>query len=384
MALRVIQIDPADTFYSLRDRVLRNGRARTVLVLPPGDNPPVTEIDLVLLRRLADRERLDLGLVTSDRRIAGQARGLGLPAFASVTLAEHYRPGWWRAGKRSERVGFMPGEAHEFPPESTPRSRRAWFLMLLVAVFLLAGLFTGTAIYALPRATVMLRPKAVPVQSITDLRADPAAAESFGNVIPARSVQADITWEVTGPVTGDALADQKRMQALARQGIATAAPDLLAARLDPGDLLVPDSAGFDIIAETFDQTGSESALTLDATLEGLVVSSADMNRLAFRVLAAALPDNFVPDAATMRIQLSGNGDATNNRFQITANATGRGQIDTPALGELLRGRRIEEARSYLAGALPADVTLIVGPDWWATWFGRLPLRSDRIVIEQIP
>src|SRR5690606_22081241 len=114
MPLRVIEIDRSDNFYSIRHRLLFSGRDRAVLVLPNGD-APVGVVDLALLRRLADRERLDVGLVTGDRQLARDARALGLPAFSSLLLAEYYRPGWWRAGRRPERLGFAAGESVRAP-----------------------------------------------------------------------------------------------------------------------------------------------------------------------------------------------------------------------------------------------------------------------------
>ena len=85
MALRVIEIDPAETFYSLRDRLLAGQRERVVLVAP-GGRMPLVGLDLVLLRRLADRERLNVGLVTADSRLARQARALGSVSYTHLDV----------------------------------------------------------------------------------------------------------------------------------------------------------------------------------------------------------------------------------------------------------------------------------------------------------
>ena len=385
--MHVIEVDPADTFYSVRDRLLRLGRERTVLLLPQAV-APVNGVDLVLLRRLADRERLDVGLVTTDRALARQARALGLPTFASVTLAEHYRPGWWRAGRRSERVGFAPGESLA-PPASNAGVRRPLFFLLL-AVLLLLGVAAAIVSLTLPRATITIRQTPLPVQIIADLRADPALGTATGDAVPAQTITLRQGWEVSGvvtggaatggPTTGTADADRQRLLALARQGLATAAPDLLAARLDPGYLLVPASVTIDLGEESFSQSEDEAHLTLDAALSGLAVAAADVNRLAFPRLAAALPAGYLPDAATMSVQLEPTADAPDH-FQITARAAGQYSIDAPVLAEALRGRRVAEAERILDAQLPEGAELTIEPGWWGAWLGRLPLRAGQIAIK---
>ncbi len=377
MSLRVIEVDPADTYYSVRDRLLRHGRARAVLVLPPG-TAPVNGVDLVLLRRLADRERLDVGLVTADRALARQARALGLPAFASVTLAEHYRPGWWRAGRRSERVGFVPGEERQ-PPAPTAFGARRLLFLLILSVLLLLGIMAAAAALTLPQATVTVRQTALPVQIIADLRADPSLTTATGDTVPAQTTTYRQAWEVSGPATDDPTADRQRLLALARQGLATDAPSLLASRLDPGYLLLPASVTIDVTEEAFTQLDGAAQLLLDATLSGLAVAAADLNRLAYPRLAEALPAGAVPDAATVRVQVEPTAGAP-DRFQITARATGQYPVDVAALAGALRGQPMADAERILAAALPQGAILSVEPSWWAR-LGRLPLRAGQITIK---
>jgi hypothetical protein len=377
MPLQVIEVDPADTFYSVRDRLLRLGRARAVLVLPPSA-APVNGVHLVLLRRLADRERLDVGLVTTDRALARQARALGLPAFTSVTLAEHYRPGWWRAGRRSERVGFAPGDPHV--PAGSPVGTRRVLLFLILTVLLLLSLVAAAVVLTVPRAKVTIPLNPLPVQIITDLRADPSLAEAAGDAVPAQEITHHQAWEVRGPASGDPDADRQRLLALARQGLGVAAPDLLTARLDPGLLLAPASVEIDITDETFTQTEGEVHLTLDAALSGLAVPAAELHRLAFPLLAGALPAGYVPDPATVQLQVEPPAGAP-DQLQLTARAAGQFPVDGAALADVLRGQRTDDAARALASALPDGAEVTVEPAWWA-WLGRLPLRAGQIVIER--
>jgi hypothetical protein len=394
MSLRIIELDPADTFHSARDRLLQNGRERTVLVLPERSSP-LSGIDLVLLRRLADRERLDIGLVTGDKRLSRQARAIGLPAFSNLTLAEHYRPGWWRAGRRSERVGFGPGDDRH-PSLSAPitadeardtlHKRRLARLAAVLAVVLILSLTAIAAVYALPRATVTLRPASLPAQVILDLSAGSASAGSSAEVVTARPVQYTLEWQATGTATGNAAADEQRVRAQALQGLGAVAPDYLNPRLDAGELLIPSSVHVEILEETVDRQETELKATYRATISGSAVAAADVNRLAYKALLAALPPSYSPDAATLRVNVEPANGAPAGRFQITAQATGRPALDVDTVAEALRGQRASAAGQYLNATLPlAEPPMLnVWPSWWWSWFGRLPLRAEQIEVEIRP
>ncbi len=101
------------------------------------------------------------------------------------------------------------------------------------------------------------------------------------------------------------------------------------------------------------------------------------------MLAAALPDGFAADPATLRLDLEpGVGDGA---FVVTARATGRVQLDPAALAAQLAGQRLGDVTAAL-NALPLaePPRLDVGPSWWRAWFGRLPLRAERIQVELLP
>jgi len=390
--MRVIQLDPADTFASARDRLLRGGRERTVLLLPARGDTLRRGVDLVLLRRLADRERLEIGLVTTDRDVVRQARALGLPAFASITLAEYYRPGWWRGRRRSEQVGFAPGDDRRAPEQIAlehaadvhwRRGERLWIGVLLAAGLLATVLLAAAAVYALPRASVTLRPAMLPVQAITELVADPAASDATTRVVPARPVRLPVKWEAKGEFTGRAA--EASVRALALQGLSAAAPDLLAARLAPGYLLVPATVRVAVDNGQFEPEGDAARLTLQGELSGLSVATADVVAAIYGKLAAALPPGFALDPATVRLELGTSAALGDGRFVVTARATGRGALDGPALADALAGQPLPSARAYL-DTLPLanPAQLDVQPEWWARRIARLPLRVGRIAIVMEP
>lgn len=398
--MRVIELDTAETFYSLRHRLLSGGRGRVVLVVPGRGTALRGGVDLPLLRRLADRERLEVGLVTADRDLARRARAVGLPTFSSLTLAEHYRPGWWRGRRRAERLGLSSisvdrlgrEEAHAkdakaakdakrgFPLRPLPASRpwRAlFFLILLLLIFF--ALPIALAVYVLPQATITLRPATQPAQAIVEVTADPAAAEidPAALAVPARAVALSLPWAATG--SGRNAAARQQVRALALQALNAGAADRLAARLAPGEWLAPGATRVTIRDEQFTTVGGDTRLTLQAELTGLAVAAADVYRLVYPALARALPAGYAPDPATVATQVEAGGAP--DRLLMTAQATGRAQLDPAGLAAQLAGQRLSDAAATL-NALPLAEPphFDVGPSGWLPWFGRLPFRPERITI----
>ena len=387
--MRVIELDPAETFYSLRDRILRGGRGRVALVVPRRGAALRGGVDLVLLRRLADRERLEVGLITTDRDMARRARRLGLPAFSSVTLAEHFQPGWWRGKRRAEQVGFRNDERRTTSDEL--RSQGRWIVAIAaLAMVLLALVAVAGAAVFVPRATVRLRPATQPVQIITELSADPAltAPDVARRAVPATEVRLNVPWEANG--AGSGAAARQAVRAMALQGLSVAAPDLLAARLDPGRRLVSASVRVEVIEETYATVAGATRSTLQAELTALAVAEADVAALLRDELAAALPAGFALDPATVMVQMgAATGDAATagagDRFQATAQATGRGEIDGSALPVRLGGQPLNAATDMLNDLPLAEPPHFdIGPSWWLSLFGRFPLRPDDITVQLTP
>jgi hypothetical protein len=384
MPLKVIELDQAETFASLRDRLLRAGMGRVVLIPSPQDDVFQRGVSLVLLRRLIERERLEVGLVTTDRGLASRARALGLPTFATLTLAEHYRPGWWRARRPRERLGFPPGEAI--------RSREACqvktgpvFAGVLSLIFLVCLLAAAAILLLVPRSTIVLRPATRPFQIITQVAADPSATRVSTLSLPAGEVRVSQNWEVAGATRGDAPVDRRLIRAQALQGLGDSAEIYLAPRVAPGKVYVPGSARFQVIDEVF-EVGDDNRwrLSLQAELSGLTVSRADIERVAQEQLAALPPEGFIVQPATMVLEyerIPGRPDA----FLLTARALGQARLDLGAITESIRGQHLEIAEGYLDQLpLAAPPEVWTSPVWWSRWFQRLPILAERIRIESLP
>lgn len=199
---------------------------RVLLVLPEeGDVRLLGEwLDLVRLRRCAERLRLEVGLVTADRTVAGQAQALGLPSFPSVRNAERSRRGWWR-GRRWRNHPTRPGAAVQLghggrlkslPDDADRREMyrrmtpqvgwRQWlwrYLGILLFFLALAIFFVGVA-YAVPGARVTLHPEVEVLQAGRQIVADPQleSVNFSGASVPARLLRITASWEAQVETTG--------------------------------------------------------------------------------------------------------------------------------------------------------------------------------------
>jgi hypothetical protein len=150
-------------------------------------------------------------------------------------------------------------------------------------------------------------------------------------------------------------------------------------------LLVPAATGVNGHQETYAADGDATRLKLEAEIAGLAVRAADVTAATYRELAAALPEGYAPDPATVRLELGAPPTLAPGRFQATARAEGRGRIDGAALAAILVGQPVSVARDYL-NALPLaePAALDVQPGWWARRVGRLPLHAGQIEVEILP
>ncbi|MBK8901396.1 MAG: baseplate J/gp47 family protein [Anaerolineaceae bacterium] len=225
--MQIIHLDDSDDIISICDRLTWAGEPQALLVLPEDGGVLREGLDLVRLRRFADRQRLEVGLVTPDVPITRQARAIGLPVFPSVDLAETSRRGWWRGRKRSERVGLPTVgddswenffEERPYPtldaadrqemnrrlaPKSTVRLWLVRYLAIILFCLTLAVLYVAFT-YAVPGATIVLQPETENVRVERAVIADPAveAVDYARNTVPARLLTATESWQTSVTTTG--------------------------------------------------------------------------------------------------------------------------------------------------------------------------------------
>ncbi len=214
--MQIIPLTLDDDIVSVCDRLDWLDDKRVLLTLPPAHT--LSPLELMRLRRYADGKRIEVGLVTTNRRLARQARGVGLPAFANAAEAETSRRGWWRGRRRRERLGLPTyGEPlddgkprrkrddAELLPNPIITSRQWMMRYAAILLFFMAGaLAIVLFLYLVPRATITLEPKLQPVTAVQQITAVPTLNEinTAQNAIPARILIITQTWKTEIETTG--------------------------------------------------------------------------------------------------------------------------------------------------------------------------------------
>jgi hypothetical protein len=211
LELETIVLNEDDDIVSIQDRLVWVLGSRVVLVLPEEGDLLAEHLDLARLRRHADQLRLEVGLVTADSRVRGHAKALGFPTFVSVEAAQKNRRAWWRGRRRWEHIGktihLDEYDRKEVQRRTTPRPIwQRWLLRYgaIIAFFLtLAILFVASA-YAVPGATIVLRPEVRPVQAARQIVADPQleSVNFSGASVPGRTLVVVEEWQADVETTG--------------------------------------------------------------------------------------------------------------------------------------------------------------------------------------
>ena len=219
--MRAISLHPDDDIISVCDHLDWSDEKRVLFALPP--SPPILlPLDLIRLRRKADRLRMEVGLVTVDKQLAQETRAVGLAAFASIAEAETSRRSWRRGRRRQERLGLPTyGEplddgkprrqeaADNEPLLPTPAvavTPRQWFLRYAaILLFFAAGALSVVLfLYLVPQATITLKPALRPLTATQQITAVPDLADIdyAQNAIPARRLTLTQSWKTEIETTG--------------------------------------------------------------------------------------------------------------------------------------------------------------------------------------
>jgi len=211
VGIQVIYLEEDDDSASIRDRLDWVKESQVVLVLPVKGNVLTNYLDLALLQRQADAFQLQVGLVTTDHRIVGQAKALGVPTFGSLRSARNNRRGWRQARHRRQSFG-KPTRLDEADNREIARRKREkplwqkWttrYLALLFYLFTLAVLFLA-AVYIIPGATITLKPQVKPLQVRRQIVADPAleSVENGDAAVAGRLLRSIQEWQAEVDTTG--------------------------------------------------------------------------------------------------------------------------------------------------------------------------------------
>lgn len=217
--MKVVPITQSDDIVSICDRLAWANARQVLLVLPDEGKVLTAGLDLIRLRRFADRQRIEVGIVTPDRVLLNEARSLGVPAFHTERAARS-RKGWWRGRRQTQLVGLnnrlrelaerpslSPGDRLEMFRRTTPLTpvrrwlvRYAAILLFCITLALLYVLF----VVSVPGATIILKPDIVSLEIEQLVVADPAAASiDYGEyVLPGRILSVTESWTADVETTG--------------------------------------------------------------------------------------------------------------------------------------------------------------------------------------
>jgi hypothetical protein len=173
---QIIQLNKNDDYISVRDKMSWSQTGRILLVWPYKGHVLSRRLDLILLKRNANRMGAQLALVTHETETRFIAQQIGIPVFDNLSQAQETH---WRVSKR-KNIDDRAEVAHpdiDSLLEFTHPQYQAWlehpvtriicFLVSVLALFTLG-------IFILPGATIMLTPQ-VKTQSMTlSLSADPS------------------------------------------------------------------------------------------------------------------------------------------------------------------------------------------------------------------
>lgn len=224
MDFKLIELEADDDIVSVCDRLDWERASRLLLVvpdLPADERPPLHHpLDLVRLRRHADRRRVEIGLATTDTPLRRRAVALGIPTFVSVEAATSSRRGWWRGRRRQERVGLptIGGNLLALRPDTFPTleqptlflvsamGSRRWLVRYLAIVLfcLVAALLYVLFLTVVPQATLTLRPQVIEVTAVQSITVDPdLASVDYGRfAVPGRVLLVEEEWETAVATTG--------------------------------------------------------------------------------------------------------------------------------------------------------------------------------------
>jgi hypothetical protein len=211
MGIQVLYLDEEDDIVSIRDRLDWVQESQALLVLPEKEDLLTDYLDLALLRRYADSLRLEVGLVSTDHRVASQAKALGIPIFSSVRSANKSRRGWWRGRRRRELIGHQ-ARLDEMDRKEVEKRRkpqptwRKWlirYLAVVVYIITLAVLFI-TAVYVIPGATIIFEPEIRPIEVRQQIVVDPQleSIDNSGASVPGRVLTSIQEWQAEVETTG--------------------------------------------------------------------------------------------------------------------------------------------------------------------------------------
>jgi hypothetical protein len=187
-----------------------------------------------------------------------------------------------------------------------------------------------------------------------------------------------------------ASADRDTAREAIKPQLREAALQQLQAELGPGEFIIAESIGGNILEETFDHEITEQAdqltLLMRVAYTAQKVAGEDANRLVLTAMQNQVPANYELIPSGLSFQRGGAGPVagSDTLYQFEMQGVGYAAADLN-IGQATRritGKSIGEARDLLKQALPlkSDPVIVVSPGW----FPWLPWLSFRIQTDVNP
>ena len=212
---QIIELDEHDDIHSIRDRLMMAQSSRVLLVVP-WDSPVLRKpVDLQMVQRFAETNKLEVGLVSTEADIRTAAHEVGLPVFRSIEAAQRktrwhkpideedeYSP--WKPPERRKREA-QRAAVERNQSDAQARKRHPAWKILKVGVFI--GVIIALAVTALaiiPRAQITLIPRSTQIIVTIDVIADPdvQAVDRVTGHVPGTAMKTIVRDQVTIPTTG--------------------------------------------------------------------------------------------------------------------------------------------------------------------------------------
>lgn len=296
-----LQLENNDDAVSVRDRLTFLRGENVLLVWPEAGSTLSRKLDLVLVQREALKHNIRLAIVSHDNNVLKNARELNLSAFE--TLGESKRNRWRRGrvrafasrAKRPKHApladDLMPYASRLLDEEERPASRILRAAVRVGVLLFLIAFIIGATVVVVPSATIAIAPAQQTVSADATITADPLLRENVidveGGVMPAITIQAEITERGTLPTTGTA-----QLSSTQAVGTVTFINRTASTVQVPAGALVSTSAGTPIVFRTTAdaQVTAGQGQQVDVAVEAIPESSGEIGNVQAGLINVVIGD----------------------------------------------------------------------------------------------
>lgn len=183
---QIIELDEHDDVHSIRDRIATAQSPRVILVVP-WDSPVLRKlVDLQVVQRFAETNKIEVAIVSTESDIRTAAREAGLPTFRSVDVAQH-KVHWhklideedelvpWQPSPRKKREARRAAVERDQADALARRRHPAWRVIKYGLVVIVLIVLIAAAFAIIPHAEIVFVPRSTQIIASINVVADPVA-----------------------------------------------------------------------------------------------------------------------------------------------------------------------------------------------------------------